>query len=148
MSWSNICDYFYANDFHNLARACSGEDTVHLMISTNWVTETFGAHIMDFKTESRREIYDKGQRKISMDEFVDISKYFQYDKIIMHPHEIGNIGATTLVKDKWKNHFFRGQDMKRGKVSFVPFSHTHKIHTFLDIYFTYNKEINAYTNYC
>ncbi|CAB4437599.1 unnamed protein product [Rhizophagus irregularis] len=149
MSWSNICDFFNVHDFHKLLRACSGENTVHLVISMNWITETYGAHIMDYNVELRRKIYAKGQNIISMSKIIsDMAGYFRYDKITTHPYNIADIGAKILVEDKWKNHFFKGQDMKVGKLSLVPFSHTHKIHTYLDMYFTYNKKINAYTNYC
>ncbi|GBB96643.1 hypothetical protein RclHR1_00280035 [Rhizophagus clarus] len=147
MSWSNICDYFYAHDFHKLLRACSGKDTVHLIISRNWIAETVGAHIMDYNVKLRRDIFNRGQSIISINKFIDKSGYFRYDKVITHPYNIGDIGAMMLVKDKWRGYFFSGQDMKAGEISCIPFCHTQTIHTYLDIHFTYNKKINAYINY-
>jgi hypothetical protein len=138
MSWSNIGDYIYAHDFHKLLRACSGKNTVHSMISMNWITETFGAHIMDYyNIKRRREIYTEGQKEISKNKSVDKSGYFRYDKVITHPYNIGDISATMLVRNKWKDYLFRGQNMKVSEILPIPFSHTHKIHTFLDIHFTY-----------
>ncbi len=37
MSWSNVPDYMHPDDFHAVARACSGTaETVHFMHSMNW----------------------------------------------------------------------------------------------------------------
>jgi hypothetical protein len=144
MSWSNICDYFVVHDFHRLLRACSGNDTVHAMSSMNWYTEVFGAHIMEYKSSSRREILANAQKMVSMcGKFMDPSGYFQYTNIITHPYSIADLIATRKVKDYWQDYFFKGQqDLNIGDCSIVPFAQTHKTHTILIISFTYNKEIN------
>ncbi|CAB4421641.1 unnamed protein product [Rhizophagus irregularis] len=148
ISWSNICDYFYPHDFHSLLRACSGENTVHILTSMNWVTEVFGAHIMEYDSKIRRKIFIEAQNMISMTgKYKDPSGYFRHTKVIAHPYNIGDMGATLMVKDSWQDYFFKGQDLNIGEVSFVPYSHTHKTHTLLNIYFTFNKKINAYTGY-
>jgi hypothetical protein len=37
MSWSNVPDYMHPDDFHAVARACSGTaETVHFMHTMNW----------------------------------------------------------------------------------------------------------------
>ncbi|GBC07966.1 hypothetical protein RclHR1_07820001 [Rhizophagus clarus] len=146
MSWSNICDYFYAQDFHRMLRECSGNETVHVMTSMNWITEVFGAHIMEYESQYRREIFDNAQKTISMTgSFMDPSGYFRYEKVITHPYNIGDIGATLMVKDSWKNYFFKDQDLNVGGVSFIPYAQTHKTHTLLNIYYTFNKDIHVYT---
>jgi hypothetical protein len=145
MSWSNICDYFYAQDFHKLLRACSGDDTVHVMTSMNWITEVFGAHIMEYEGKYRREIFNNAQKTISMTgKLKDPSGYFRYDKVITHPYNIGDIGATSMVIESWKNYFFKGQDLNIGEVSIIPYAQTHKTHRLLNICYTFNKDINAY----
>ncbi|PKY57333.1 hypothetical protein RhiirA4_411631 [Rhizophagus irregularis] len=148
MSWSNICDYSYAPVFHKLLQACSGNDTVHVMTSMSWVTEVFGAHILEHESKYRREIYDNAQKIISTTgKSIDPSGYFRYDKIIMNPCQIGSIGAASGVKESWKNYFFKGQDLNVGEVSFVPYAQTHKTHTLLNICYryTFNKDINVHT---
>ncbi|EXX54183.1 hypothetical protein GLOIN_2v1587334 [Rhizophagus irregularis DAOM 181602=DAOM 197198] len=146
MSWSNICDYFYAHDFHKLLRACSGNDTVHVMTSMNWITEVFGAHIMEYESKYRREIYESAQKTISMTgKFIDPSGYFRYDKVITNPYNIGDVGAASMVKESWKNYFFEGQDLNVGEVSSLAYTQTHKTHTLLNICYTFNKDINVYT---
>ena len=41
MSWSNVCDYFTAEDFHTMARMCSSpEDTIHHAYTMNWYEYT------------------------------------------------------------------------------------------------------------
>ncbi|CAG8449482.1 6128_t:CDS:1 [Ambispora gerdemannii] len=146
MSWSNICDYFHAHDFHKLLRACSGNDTVHAMTSVNWITEVFGAHINEYDSRSRRETLIISQEMITKTgEFMDPSGYFRYTKVITHPYNLCNIGAAINVMDNWQGHFFRGQDLSIGEVSFVPYAQTYKTHTFLNISFTYNKGIKVKT---
>ena len=143
ISWNTICDYYHVEDFHKLLWACSGKDTVHLMISLNWASETFGAHILDYDNkEYRREIFNVAQKFIAMGKLIDRSGYFRYNNVITHPYNIGDIDAANLVKDKWKDYFFKGAN--NAKVIEVMFSHTHEIHTFMNIYFTYNKKINYY----
>ena len=29
ITWSNVCDYYFPHDFHSMARACSGSNTIH-----------------------------------------------------------------------------------------------------------------------
>ncbi|RIA87239.1 hypothetical protein C1645_777737 [Glomus cerebriforme] len=148
MSWSNICDYFYAPDFHKLLQACSGKDTVHVMTSMNWILEIYGAHIMDYGSKYRREIISNAQKMISSTgALLDPSGYFRYTKVITHPYNIGDLGATMLVKEKWRDYFLKGQKLNVGEVSFEPFAHTHKIHALLNIYFTYNKDIKVCTEW-
>ncbi|GET00747.1 hypothetical protein GLOIN_2v1834130 [Rhizophagus clarus] len=149
MSWNNICDYFYVQDFHELLRACSGNDTVHIMTSIDWFKEIFGAHIMEYDGRVRRKMLNDAQKKISIAEkFVDPSGYFRYTDVISHPYNIGDIEAMMVVKESWQSYFFMGQDLINiGDFSFVPYAHTHKTHTLLNICFTYNKKVNIKT-YC
>ncbi|GBB90310.1 hypothetical protein RclHR1_17200002 [Rhizophagus clarus] len=148
ISWSNICDYFYARDFHKLLRACSANDTVHVMTSMNWITEVFGAHIMEYERNQRREMFMEAQKMISMTgDFMDPSGYFRHTKIITHPYNIGDIGATMIVQDDWQDYFFKGQNLNVGDFSFIPYCQTHKTHTLLNIIFTFNKNINIQTGF-
>ncbi|RIA79565.1 hypothetical protein C1645_840398 [Glomus cerebriforme] len=148
ISWSNLCDYFYTRDFHKLLRECSGDDTVHVMTSMNWISEIFGAHIMDHKSKYRREIIRNAQTMISMiGNSMDPSGYFRYTQVITHPYNVGDIGATMMVKDKWLDYFLKGQELNVGDVTFELFAHTHRIHTLLNIYFTYSKKFKVYSTY-
>jgi hypothetical protein len=29
ITWSNVCDYYFPSEFHRMARACSGNNTIH-----------------------------------------------------------------------------------------------------------------------
>jgi hypothetical protein len=146
MSWSNICDYFYVHDFHKLLRACSGNDTIHVMTSIDWFKEVFGAHIMEYDGRVRRGMLIDAQKTISMaEQVVDPSGYFRYTNVISHPYNIGDIAAIMVVKESWQNYFFKDQDLNIGDFSFVPYAHTHKTHTLLNICFIYNKNINIKT---
>ncbi|CAB5308274.1 unnamed protein product [Rhizophagus irregularis] len=141
MSWSNICDYFYVHDFHKMLRACSGNDTIHIMTSIDWFKEVFGAHIMEYDGRVRHGMLIDAQKKISMAEkVVDPSGYFQYTNVISHPYNIGDISAMMMVKENWQNYFFKDQDLNIGDFSFIPYAHTHKTHTLLNICYTYNKK--------
>jgi hypothetical protein len=51
------------------------------------------------------------------------------------------------VQDNWQAYFFKGQDLNVGEVSFIPYCQTHKTHTLLNIYFTFNKKINILSGY-
>ena len=48
VSWSNVCDYYTPSEFHEMARACSGSNTVHYAYSMNWPTNVKGASIIDY----------------------------------------------------------------------------------------------------
>ena len=74
--------------------------------------------------------------------FMDLSGYFQYDKIITHPYNIADLHVAMNVKKYWQEYFFKGQDLNIGDVLIMPFTHTHKNHMTLIISFTYNKEFN------
>ncbi|CAG8644024.1 9701_t:CDS:2, partial [Diversispora eburnea] len=65
MSWSNICDYFYPNNFHKLLKACSGNDTIHAMTSMNWITEVYGAHIKEYNGSIRRKMLTDAHELLS-----------------------------------------------------------------------------------
>ena len=110
----------------------------------------FGAHINEYDSRFRREMLINAQKMITITgKIMDPSGYFQYNKVITHPYNLGDMCATMRVKDNWQDHFFRGQNLNIGEVSFVPYAQTHKTHTLLNIYFTYNKEIKikAATNF-
>ncbi|CAI2167999.1 13289_t:CDS:1 [Funneliformis geosporum] len=146
MSWSNICDYFYAQEFHKMLQACSGEDTVHVMTSMNWITEVYGAHINEYDKSCRRDMLINAQKIVTMTlEFMDPSEYFRHTKIITHPYNLGDMIATRKVVDNWKDYFFKGQNLNIGEVSFLPYAQTHMTHTLLNITLTYNKEITIKT---
>ncbi|GBC06305.1 hypothetical protein RclHR1_06750009 [Rhizophagus clarus] len=140
MSWSNICDYFPACDFHKLIKACSGSNTVHVMSSMNWVTEVFGGHITDYDDSRvrRKILIDARKMILESGPTIDSSGYFRYDQIFKHPHNISNVFLARRVKDNWQSHFFRGQAVDNVDVSFSQYAHTHRIHELLNISFRYN----------
>ncbi|PKB98337.1 hypothetical protein RhiirA5_367021, partial [Rhizophagus irregularis] len=140
MSWSNICDFFRARDFHKLIKACSGSNTVHVMSSMNWVTEVFGGHIADYDDSRvrRKILIDARKMILESGPAIDPSGYFRYDQIFKHPHNISNVFLARRVKDNWQNHFFRGQDVDNVDVSFSQYAHTHRVHELLNISFRYN----------
>ena len=47
ISWSNVSDYYAPRDFHKMARACSGGNTIHYGYSMNWPLHVKGASIID-----------------------------------------------------------------------------------------------------
>ena len=47
ITWNNVCDYFDAKEFHDMARACSGSNTVHHAYSMNWVWKINGTFCLD-----------------------------------------------------------------------------------------------------
>ncbi len=51
ITWSNVCDYFQPNDFHRVARACSGPKTVHHAYSMNWYGCVKGAKVLDLMAD-------------------------------------------------------------------------------------------------
>jgi|EP00966_Prymnesium_polylepis_P048069 hypothetical protein len=57
MSWSNVCDYYQADEFHRIARACSIHgDTIHFAYSMNWSNNVFGSHIIDVIARGRSQV--------------------------------------------------------------------------------------------
>lgn len=47
MSWNNVLDYFPRAEFHALAQACSGPDTLHFGYSMNWPLLVKGSSCID-----------------------------------------------------------------------------------------------------
>ncbi|CAG8439202.1 253_t:CDS:1 [Acaulospora colombiana] len=87
ISWSNICDYLCAHDFHKLLQACSGNDTIHMISSMNWTTEVFGGSIMDYDNTNRHKILTDARKMIQTSgQAIDPSGYFRYAQIFKHPH--------------------------------------------------------------
>ena len=57
MRWSNICDYMDYKDFHRLARSCSSHgNTIHHVPSMNWLSETWGVNVIDYRGPGNRDI--------------------------------------------------------------------------------------------
>ncbi|RHZ47791.1 hypothetical protein Glove_567g18 [Diversispora epigaea] len=146
MSWSNICDYFYPNDFHKLLKACSGNDTIHAMSSMNWITEVYGAHIKEYDNSIRRKILINAHKLLSkVGKIMDPSGYFRNTKIIEHPFNLGDLIAVMTVKDNWKDYFFKGQNLNIGEVLIIQYAQTNRTNTLLNLSFTYNTDINIKT---
>ena len=66
ISWSNICDYCKPADFHDMARQCSGKDTIHFGYSMNWPTRVFGVSMLDYAA-------DKKEGRDFLEEFIKTS---------------------------------------------------------------------------
>jgi hypothetical protein len=112
ISWSNICDYFQSTEFHKMARACSGEDTIHFGYSMNWPKQVFGASILDFRfnTKEGGEYFDWliETENHCIEEFYEILKC----KSVLHCPAVAdarNLAEGTLYlwfKKYWVDYFF------------------------------------------
>lgn len=56
--WSNLCDNFDRNNFVNMSKYVSNNDTMHTCHTMNWVSSVFGTEISDyFPAELRKKKY-------------------------------------------------------------------------------------------
>lgn len=62
ISWSNLLDYCRSySDFHKMARACSGPNTVHFAYSMNWTRSTKGANYIDYPLAVRKKLLEQAK---------------------------------------------------------------------------------------
>ena len=47
ITWSNVCEYCPPQEFHRMARACSGANTVHYAHVMNWLLYVKGSRAVD-----------------------------------------------------------------------------------------------------
>lgn len=113
MSWSNICDYMPRDKFLQMAKACSGSETVHYMHSMNWKMEVKGVNVLDFPDSTTRSmIIDETKNFFSSGEYESIR-----DAYLIRGLPKTNIMNTTSFllcaqyRDIWVQYFF-GKDAK------------------------------------
>ena len=53
VSWSNVPDYIEPKEFHKIAKAISGTETVHFLHSCNWTQLVYGTDVYDINTRTR-----------------------------------------------------------------------------------------------
>ena len=64
MSWSNVCDFMMPEDFHAMAKQCSGPQTKHLLFPMNWTREVCGAFVLDYDDiDARQELADMAAKQ-------------------------------------------------------------------------------------
>ncbi len=64
--WSNVPDYMRPEDFHEVAKAISGEDTVHYLHSCNWINLVYGVDVFDINPDVRGHFYEVGYQMFSL----------------------------------------------------------------------------------
>ena len=152
MSWSNILDYCSAASFHQMARSCSGNNTVHYSYSMNWPRKVFGASVVDISFENKEglQLLDK-----CIDDSHSLISTF-YDLIgasklvlkepVDDPRNIIDYILENVLKTPWVNDFFARAGLKDQKKQlyieksfYNLFSRTPSTVFFT---FTYDPEIN------
>ena len=60
VDWSNIPDYFCREEFLQMARAASTDETVHYFHMMNWVQNYKGASVFDYSLEGKVQLVTNG----------------------------------------------------------------------------------------
>lgn len=112
ISWSNICDYFKPEEFHLIARQCSGKDTVHFAYSMNWPYRVFGASVLDYRFNTKKggELLDELIKGTSRGietfyEMYDCKALFNFPPII-DARNLADFALFLRFKDLWTDYFF------------------------------------------
>lgn len=133
MSWSNVLDYMKHRDFHQMARACSVNETVHFAYSMNWTNSVFGTYIIDyFDPEQRSRFID-----IANDTMRNIYKSYGWSDYLRLPRPSHPVNTTcqyaleVFHHPAWLKYFFaiarKGGPCKVGNFEHgfgSPLSHT------------------------
>lgn len=142
MSWSNICDYIPKDKFLQMAKACSGSDTVHYMHSMNWKMEVYGTNVLDFSdSEERSMIIDGTKKYFSSEQYERIS-----DSYLIPGLPKTNIMNTTsfilcrMFSDKWVEYFL-GEDAQVISTSLLNFHVFKRDPCTLYLIFTFNLDM-------
>eukprot|EP01135_Chromosphaera_perkinsii_P003366 Nk52_evm12s241 gene=Nk52_evmTU12s241 len=87
VSWSNVIDYMYPNEFHKVAKGCSienevtGISTVHYLYSMNWTIGYKGAYIIDYdKPKQIDKIFT-----LALEHYAKVYKTTGWDKYLISP---------------------------------------------------------------
>jgi hypothetical protein len=106
VSWSNVCDYISPIDFHRVARALSGSETVHYVHSCNWITTIYGTDIFEINEMVRMDFYQAGMNMLTMaNRFYGLS-----EPPITHFRNICTAVLGRRYVYNWMEYFFEGQD--------------------------------------
>ena len=121
--WSNVCDYYSAEEFHSMARACSGKNTVHSAYSTNWPSEVKGLSLDSVIPEDMNGISDDNLSSALAQAMSGYSDYihglyvthsyceFMRSPPVGDPRNVIEFGTCWLFKDNWVKTFFTRGDI-------------------------------------
>ena len=158
IDWSNIPDYYSRLDFIELARKCSGPDTLHHFHTMNWVYKVFGASFYDFvdRREVIESIYKKHKKVMEpVNQMLrmtspDLTRLVRVPKLNLPVNEFSAL-AVQIHGEKYLKHIMTD---KKGKVlNFVktPFNHYWQIFgdndTLMICAFSFNDELELGLKY-
>ena len=108
ISWSNVCDYYRAQDFHRMAKMCSGDSTVHFAYSMNWPRHVFGASILDYSSFKYLDsLIDEFQKNAIPDvyEYMGVKNLLRLP-FVDDPRNIIDYSLNVIYRSKWTGYFF------------------------------------------
>ena len=160
IEWSNIPDYMDTKKFIQLARACSGEKTVHFIDVMNWPRNVFGVCWIDYidNMPGLRKTYSEIKKRLetstkamwqdmSSDGIAGLpSTKFLKPNLLGNEMTVFDMYMGFQFVDQYVNHFFINEDgspinkfySKLSLMGFNPFSYAAQS---FHLAFTFNDEI-------
>ena len=112
ISWSNVCDYYRAQDFHRMAKMCSGENTLHFAYSMNWPRFVFGTSMLDYLGNDEllkfmNDLIDKFQKDIipSLYEHLGVKNLLRLP-YVGYPRSMVDYILHIRFQNEWTEYFF------------------------------------------
>ena len=112
ISWNNVCDYYTAQDFHKMAKLCSGKSTVHFAFSLSWPRIVNGTCVYDYIGDAEAFenldtlIYDFYENQIpSWYEKMGCQKILR-SPFVDNPVNIADYSLHAHFYLKWADYFF------------------------------------------
>lgn len=153
ISWNNVCDYYQANLFHDMARSCSGSNTVHSAYSMNWPKDVKGTKALDLMVDGISPTNLETCLGAADDAVKKTYEVLKCDHLLMWPpiDDPRNIIDTSLYQtwvSDWVDEFFR-----RGGIEKSHFCITHppmysvlaRANSTVGFIFTYDKDIKLHS---
>eukprot|EP01025_Chloroclados_australasicus_P047689 TRINITY_DN5376_c1_g1_i4.p1 TRINITY_DN5376_c1_g1~~TRINITY_DN5376_c1_g1_i4.p1 ORF type:complete len:1090 (-),score=83.59 TRINITY_DN5376_c1_g1_i4:958-3894(-) len=148
MFWSNLVDYYGPSKFHEMAKACSTQDTVHYIQSMNWIQEVKGAATLDYPLDTQQKLYNLAKEN-SVKYFLQLQEFQDAPSVSLQPPADNpwNIVDGVLsgqYKDEWADVFFSKGGVPPNQVAYVlvyPYSIYSRSQGNMYICYTYSKSI-------
>ena len=155
ITWSNVCDYYQPKEFHEMARKCSGSNTIHHAYSMNWAQQIKGTFAIDLMISGiTGKKLDGLLAAANATVKLSFNMIINADKVFLVPpvddsRNILDFFLSTAHYENWIKSFFSTanlKDFKRQVQIMKPpfFSILSRCYSSVMFSFTYDEEIKFY----
>lgn len=111
VSWSNVPDYIEPREFHKIAKAISGTETVHFLHSCNWTQRVYGTDVYDINKRVRLHFFGTGLliTSTSHSQFTGLGATGTY-----HYRDFSTVALGRNYIKNFFRYFFRGEHVNCG----------------------------------